>query len=219
MFIISVTFYAKGVDYGSETSKTLLRSGSFVGEMSPIWFYMGNKEYDNLCQPFSDVIRDAARTSFPEWERSVDPNMAKIVLFDQLSRNCFRGTEEAYAYDHLSQPLARDLSKYALDKDNEKKDYSFTGEMYGCYGNFCILTLMHSETLEDHELALKLVEWGKSVAPEMSWDMTKGFLLEHKAVIDRFGRYPHRNKQMRREGTEEEIEWLSRKEELPSWAK
>jgi len=91
--------------------------------------------------------------------------------------------------------------------------------MYGCYGKFCILTLMHSEILEDHEIALKLIDWGRSVSPQMPWAMTKGFLLDHKAVIDRFGRYPHRNIQKNRESTKEELEWLSRKDELPSWAK
>merc|ERR1711982_291700 len=133
-------------------------------------------------------IREGARTSFPDWGNTVDSKMAKIVLFDQLSRNCFRGTDEAYAYDYLAQPLARNLADYALNNnDNDQKDSTTatSGEMYGIYGNFCILTLMHSETPEDHELALDLIEWGESVSPNMPWDFIKGFELEHKAVIDR----------------------------------
>jgi len=219
---LSVLSFFLGVDYGSKTSQTLLRDGSAYKEMSPIWFSMGNKEYDTLCQSFSEVIREGARTSFPDWGNTVDSKMAKIVLFDQLSRNCFRGTDEAYAYDYLAQPLARNLADYALNNnDNDQKDSTTatSGEMYGIYGNFCILTLMHSETPEDHELALDLIEWGESVSPNMPWDFIKGFELEHKAVIDRFGRYPHRNMQKNRESTKEEIEWLSKKDELPRWAK
>jgi len=133
--------FLQGVDYTANTCQNVLRDGGFYKDMTAIWFSMGDKEYDNLCKPFSNVIREAAQTSFPEWENTVDSKMAKMILFDQLSRNCFRGTDEAYKYDHLSQPLARELTQYALEDD--KTTFSFTGGEYTRVYQLLSITIYH----------------------------------------------------------------------------
>uniref|UniRef100_A0A7S1VMR4 Uncharacterized protein n=1 Tax=Grammatophora oceanica TaxID=210454 RepID=A0A7S1VMR4_9STRA len=95
------------------------------------------------------------------------------------------------------------------------------GEVYPPYLQFIISPLMHSELVEDHELATKVADFSLAVAPDSlkeCFGRTKSMELEHKKVIDMFGRYPHRNDKLGRESTPEEIEWLA-SDDLPAWAK
>jgi len=80
---------------------------------------------------------------------------------------------------------------------------------------------MHSECLEDHETCLQVLDWASENSPQLQewWDNSRGYELEHKQVIDEFGRYPYRNKKKGRESTEKELAWLAKEDELPVWAK
>lgn len=210
-----LTFWT-GIDCYSPSSKAQLREGLFTKEMSDLWFF-GGKEYDKLCEPFAPIIRSATSPKTTDdndkWESTIDGKAAKIILTDQLARNCFRGTSEAFAYGETSLRLAREVGGYALSEEPENM-----GEVYGCYAYFCTVALMHSELLADHDIAMKMIEIGREKSPKMGWGYTEKFELEHKAVIERFGRYPHRNKSLGRESTKEELEWLNGPD-VPGWAK
>ena len=81
---------------------------------------------------------------------------------------------------------------------------------------------MHSESLSDHELGIEVLEYAKASTPDYmsdQWKNQEEYLANHKAVVDRFGRYPHRNKSLGRESTEEEQAWLDDTENLPGWAR
>ena len=204
-----------------------MQSGKFMDAMFPFW-YAGAPEYDQLCQSFQDVVRKAGKGELKEsqWESTVDGKMAQIVLCDQLSRNAFRGQEEAFAYDEKAMEIARDMSNGLLKQQSAKGEEitlpNLEGEVYLPYLQFIVSPLMHSELPHDHELALEVADYSVQLAPEHlkeTFEGTKNFELEHKKVIDRFGRYPHRNKSMGRESTPEELEWLSNEDELPGWAK
>jgi len=80
--------------------------------MQTFWFG-GCPEYDELCKSFCPVIRAVGDKELPDkfWNTSVDGKMSQLILCDQLSRNCFRGADEAFAYDECSLEIARNLAK------------------------------------------------------------------------------------------------------------
>lgn len=214
---VSVRSFYFGIDCSSNEAPALLREGTNIeGEMSNFW-YAGHPEYDVLCRNFSETIRMAGRNELTgeEWT-TVNGRMARIILCDQLSRNSFRGTEEAFLYDGVALDLAKDLAKEALDSDYSPSEGN---EIYGSYASVLTLPLMHSEYIDDHHLCLDLIDtFGKNQSPGMPWEQKKGFLLQHTAVLEQFGRYPHRNGLKGRETTPEEEKWLS-SDDAPGWAK
>lgn len=210
-----------------------MQTGSTMEDMVPMW-YAGGKEYDGLCQNFSNVIRKASQRQLlqHDWHATVDGKMAQIVLCDQLARNAFRGTPDAFAGDETAMVLARELSQELLqvgfsvqDEKQQKERFltvpSLDGIVHPPYLQFLVSPLMHSEQKDDHSLALEVADFSIAVAPDNlkpSFEYTKQSELEHKTVIDRFGRYPHRNEKLGRESTPEELQWLKMKD-LPGWAK
>ena len=224
----SVLSFFFGADYFAlekgEAAPISVRTGSCLSDMNSLWFG-GGDAYDQLCQPFADTVRLAGRRKLPrnsEWDSNINGLVAQLILTDQLSRNVFRGSDEAFEYQDVSLDLARRLAKQALGKATDIVE----GELYPPYLCFTVTALMHSEQLSpDHvDLCLPLIDFAKSETSEDEslnkwWDFQKTFAQEHMNVIQRFGRYPHRNKFMKRDSTPDELEWLADVEKLPGWAK
>ena len=99
----SVLSFWFGLDLDEEDSKRQLKDSSILSKMTPFWF-SSHADYDALCRNFNDVVREAGSggelIQSKEWE-TVDGKVARIILCDQLARNCFRGTAEAFAYDRF----------------------------------------------------------------------------------------------------------------------
>jgi uncharacterized protein (DUF924 family) len=197
--------------------------------MFPYW-YGSCLEYDTLCQNFQETVRtvgSGAMDDQDEWNQTVDGKMAQIVLFDQLARNAFRGKDEAFAYDAKALGIARDMCKGLIQSKEQQQQQQFTipglsGIVYIPYLQFINSPLMHSESLEDHELCVEVLDYTIDVVPDDFKDYfrnTKIHEIDHKVVIEKFGRYPHRNNKLGRDSTPEELEWLSNEDELPAWAK
>jgi len=97
----SILSFWFGLDLDEEDSKKQLKDSSILDKMTPFWFG-SHPDYDLLCRNFNDIVREAGTggemIQTKEWD-SVDGKIARIILCDQLSRNCFRGTKEAFAYD------------------------------------------------------------------------------------------------------------------------
>jgi uncharacterized protein (DUF924 family) len=130
------------------------------------------------------VASDAAGVSAP---RAL---LAAIIVLDQFSRNMFRGTPRAYASD----AIARRLSKTALQN-------GFDAGMTEGERNFLYLPFQHSEDREDQGLSLRLFE-------NLGNEEWTRYARAHKAIIDRFGRFPHRNATLGRTSTADEIALL-----------
>jgi uncharacterized protein (DUF924 family) len=211
-----------GADFSkSEEVEYDIRQGHCLHSMSSLWFG-GGPEYDKLCQPLTDILQAAGRNELPNdpWETTLDGLMAQTVLLDQLSRNIFRGSKEAFAYDETALKKARIMTEAVLSKGQCTADLK--GEFYPPYYSFMLVPFMHSENIQDHELGLKLVEFAKANTPEHLkgwWEYQTEFELDHKRVIDRFGRYPHRNAAKGRTSTPEELQWLAYVDNLPGWAR
>lgn len=118
------------------------------------------------------------------------PLLAGVIVLDQFSRNMFRGTARAYAADFIARRLAGTAIEQGFDAAMRKNERLFF-----------YLPFEHSEDREDQVLSLRLfVQLG-----DEEWTR---FALAHKAIIDRFGRFPHRNAALNRTSTPEEIALL-----------
>ena len=219
----SVLSFFFGVDFDlGDEARTCMRNGVPLNEMMPIW-YGASEEYDKLCQSFIPVVRDAGTRKLSvdsAWNDSIDGKVSQMLLCDQFARNCFRGSDEAFQYDSVAVELSLELCTNLLP---ERPTEKLVGEMYPPYANFLLLPLMHSESLANHDLGLEVVDWalGGGVPEHLHVHFvnTQQFLGNHREVIERFGRYPHRNMKLGRESTKEELEWLADLENLPGWAK
>ena len=117
--------------------------------------------------------------------------LAAIIVFDQFSRNLFRGSPRAFATDPIARRLARTAIADGLDQAMSKRERIFV-----------YLPFEHSEDGADQEQSVRLF------AQLEDENLTK-YALAHKVIIDRFGRFPHRNVVLGRESTPEEIDFLN----------
>jgi uncharacterized protein (DUF924 family) len=125
-----------------------------------------------------------------ELSKNAKGALAEIIILDQFSRNIFRDTPIAFATDALALEAAKEAIANGFDK-----------EIDAGYLSFLYMPFMHSESKEIHEIAVSLFN---KPGMESSYE----YELKHKAIIDRFGRYPHRNEILGRQSTLEEIEFL-----------
>lgn len=232
-------FYGVDIDDASEVEHQLAQ-GHALEELSPLWFG-GGTVYDHACTTFKEAVRLAGtrQLTSSEWNDTVHGLMAQLILCDQLSRNAFRGEEEAFAYDEAAIEYATRLSQHVLQscknegsttnsngaassEANHEQALLLEGTVHPPFISNIITCLMHSENIQHHNDALALLNVARSLSPESCqswWDNQEAFELEHKHVLDRFGRYPHRNSLKGRTNTPEEDTWLANEDELPGWAK
>lgn len=150
-----------------------------------------NEDFDkNIKSRFSDIYKRAAAGELVNWRYKPHSALAEIIILDQFPRNMFRDKKQAFATD----PLAVCLSQTALDKGYDKQ---ITTDQRA----FLYMPLMHSESAEIHRSAEFLFN-----GPGMETYLP--FEIMHKDIIDRFGRYPHRNKILGRRSKKEEVEFL-----------
>jgi len=116
--------------------------------------------------------------------------LAAVIVLDQFSRNLFRRTPRAYAAD----PIARRLARSAIER-------GFDSSLTVLERQFLYLPFEHSEDGADQQLSVELFT-------ALGNDEWTRFAIEHKRVIDRFGRFPHRNAVLGRRSTPDEVELL-----------
>lgn len=161
-------------------------------ELSPARWFNGGRELDEqIGSRFSTVLRQAAAGELEHWRTSAMGRLAEIIVLDQFSRNLYRDTAQAFAQDGMALILSQEAVRAgALNGMDNAQQCSFL-----------LMPYMHSESRYIHQLAVPLFQ---RHASEDSYR----FELLHKGIIDRFGRYPHRNAALNRESTAEELEFL-----------
>ncbi len=158
-------------------------------ECEPVQHWKKDPEFDQLIQDrFTAIHLAASRCELYGWRVSAGGRLAEIIVLDQFSRNMFRDQPESFAFDPLALALAQEAISIGADK-----------QLSDQHVGFLYMPFMHSESAMIHEIALKLFANTKNIDYE----------LKHKAIIDRFGRYPHRNVILNRKSTSEEIEFLN----------
>jgi uncharacterized protein (DUF924 family) len=160
-------------------------------EIEPKQWWAVDPDFDALVRTrFHERLRQAVAGELWSWRTSVRGRLAEVIVLDQFSRNIHRGTPDAFAQDPqalaLSQEAVAGGALQALDEAGR---------------TFLLLPYMHSESRLIHVEAEPLF---RQFAPPQNYD----FELRHKAIIDRFGRYPHRNAILSRTSSAEELVFL-----------
>lgn len=154
------------------------------------WFIKSSHFDQTLRDRFGEIHAAAARGELSHWRNTMPGRLAEIIVLDQFSRNMFRDSAKAFAQDALALDLAKAAVATGHDRDLTIPERAF---LY--------MPFMHSENLKDHEQAVELFS-------QPGLDTQLAFELRHKTIIERFGRYPHRNNFLGRATTAEEIEFL-----------
>lgn len=139
---------------------------------------------------FGDVLRAASRGELFTWRGTPKGRLAEIVVLDQFSRNIHRDTAAAFAQDAQALTLAQELVASGQDYVLEPLQRSFAYMPY-----------MHSESLLIHSQAVLLFS-------EAGLEANLNYERKHQAIIERFGRFPHRNAILGRVSTPEEVAFL-----------
>ncbi|MDX8386778.1 MAG: DUF924 family protein [Gallionella sp.] len=160
-------------------------------EIEPSQRFKKDENIDRLIiERFSAIHQQAAQCELFKWRESAHGRLAEIIVLDQFSRNMFRDTPLAFAYDPLALALAQEAVAAGADKTLNQQE-----------SNFLYMPYMHSESLPIHEVATELF---RRNGTQISLD----YECKHKVIIERFGRYPHRNIVLGRTSTQEELEFL-----------
>lgn len=162
----------------------------FSAETQPFWFAKSDAFDQILRERFVHTLDQAKKCELWTWRATAEGRLAEIIVLDQFSRNLYRDQANAFAQDALALALAQETIQLKLDQALKPEQRSF---LY--------MPFMHSESKIIHAQALQLFE---ALGNPINLDFEK----KHKLIIDRFGRYPHRNQILGRTSTAEEIEFL-----------
>lgn len=162
------------------------------------WKQAGPKRWFAKDEAFDAAFRDrfhathmqAARRELEDWLTTADGALALLILLDQYPRNAFRGTAHMFATDPLARLYARTMVEAGLDQQVEPQLRAF-----------CYLPFEHSEDPQDQQRSLALNQ--QLDASTYHW------AKEHADIIERFGRFPHRNEVLGRKTTAaEQVFWM-----------
>ncbi len=160
-------------------------------EIPPSQWWAKDDAFDQAMRArFAEVHAQATRCELFEWRTEARGRLAEVIVLDQFSRNLFRGSPLAFASDPLALALAQEAIAAGADAALSPIERSF---LY--------LPFMHSESLAIHAIAIELYR-KNGIAGNLDFE------IKHKNIIERFGRYPHRNAILGRPSTDEEIEFL-----------
>ncbi|HEX5314636.1 MAG TPA: DUF924 family protein [Gammaproteobacteria bacterium] len=160
-------------------------------ETKPEQRFRKDAAFDALIRErFAATQRAAAQGELFEWRTTPGGRLAEIIVLDQFSRNLFRDDASAFACDGMALVLAQEAVAAGADRELASERRAF---LY--------LPYMHSESPRIHEEAMRLFA-------EPGLEFNFEFERKHRAIIERFGRYPHRNAALGRDSTEEEIAFL-----------
>lgn len=151
--------------------------------------WVKDSAFDKLIEErFLSTHKAASAGELSSWRQEPEGRLAEIIVLDQFSRNIYRDTPMAFSQDGMALILSQEAILLGADQKvaAERKSFFY-------------MPLMHSESRVVHEEAEKI----------FSSLSSSDFEKKHKAIIDRFGRYPHRNRILGRTSTPEEVEFLS----------
>lgn len=154
------------------------------------WFSKDTTVDEKIREKFSQIYRKAAQGELFDWRTTAHGRLAEIIILDQFPRNMFRGSALAFSTDSQALILAQEAVLGGWDHKLTTSEKAF---LYMPY--------MHSESILIHEEAMRLFS-----QPGLEFNLE--FEIQHKNIIERFGRYPHRNELLGRTSSPEEVEFL-----------
>ena len=159
------------------------------------WFHKDAKFDEAIRLRFEPVHFAAARGQYDDWALEAEPALSLILLLDQFPRNLFRDSAHAYATDGKARRIVRLALRRGFDLQIEPE-----------LRLFVYMPLEHSEDLEDQVDCVRLIQ---ALCAETRDTELLRFAELHRDIIDRFGRFPHRNAALGRESTPAEMTFLN----------
>ena len=157
---------------------------------SKMWWVKDTAFDQTIGERFGQLHTQATKCELYSWRDSSQGCLAEVIVLDQFSRNMYRDTALAFAADSLALALAQNAIARGFDQQLSKTQRGF---LY--------IPFMHSESAAIHQIAVALY---RQLGDENQLD----YELRHQTIIERFGRYPGRNKALGRASTPQEIEFL-----------
>jgi uncharacterized protein (DUF924 family) len=159
-------------------------------DLGPKFWFATEDEVDaRIREKFLERHAEVLR-SFVAEEAGARELLAAIIVLDQFSRNLFRGTGRAFAADAMARSLAKRMVSQGLDVAMARE-----------HRYFIYLPFEHSEDREDQSLAVSLIG-------QLGNDDWSKYALEHQSIINKFGRFPHRNSALGRKSRPEEMDFI-----------
>ena len=160
-------------------------------ELQPAQWWRADPALDDaIRRRFGPTLQAAAACELWGWRTSAEGRLAEVIVLDQFSRNIHRGTPQAFAADPLALALAQEAVAQGCD-----------AQLPPARRAFLYMPWMHSESRALHQVAEQLFG-----ALGLEANLTAAH--RHRAIIDRFGRYPHRNAILGRVSTAQELAFL-----------
>ncbi len=162
-------------------------------ESKPRDWFVKEPEFDERVRArFGRTHEAATRCELYTWRSAAEGRLAEIIVLDQFSRNLYRESARAFESDPLALALAQEAVRLGADLEVDAAKRAF---LYMPY--------MHSESLVIHDEAARLFD-----QPGLTDNLKYEGM--HRRILERFGRYPHRNAALGRTSTTEELEFLSK---------
>ena len=174
---------------------------SDIEQRRQLWYQGGAAVDDTIRERFGALVTDSIAGAYAEWENQARSRLALIIALDQFPRNIYRGTAQAFAGDSRALQLALDGIDQGMDR-----------ELVLVERMFYYLPLQHAEDLEVQDRSVIEYQTLTGQCEEGFEDFVQSsmeFTREHRDVVARFGRFPHRNKTLGRTSTDEEIAYLA----------
>ncbi len=167
----------------------------WVGEVIDFWFslkpgqwWKADSDLDSeVRERFLDLWQEQSGRPVADFLGSPEEALAAVILFDQFPRNMYRGHADSFATDHLALAIA----KAAIER-------GYDDQLPQTQRGFLYMPFQHSEDLDDQQRSLALFT-------ALGDDDQLGFAKKHREVIERFGRFPHRNRMLGRTPRPDEV--------------
>lgn len=179
---------------------TLDAAGVPAPDVERRWFDADERLDAEVRGRFEAELRNAAAGRLVRWEHEARGALALVLLFDQFPRNMYRGTPRAFLFDEH----ARAVATRAIRAGHE-------GALWPVERVFLYMPFQHAEDVEAQTEAVRRLSSVVETVPEEQRERFRRFLHHaerHRDVIERFGRFPHRNAVLGRESTPEELAFL-----------
>jgi uncharacterized protein (DUF924 family) len=165
------------------------------------WFTPSSTTDALIRERFAPAVDSAARGELAAWEDAPHSALALVLLLDQYPRNIWRGSARAFAHD----PQALKTAQRAVAS-------GYLRQLTPVEQAFLILPYQHAESIENQRDSVRLSDEITQAAPP-AWrslmEYYAKYAKQHLELVERFGRFPHRNRVLGRESTAEEIAYLS----------
>ena len=155
------------------------------------WFTSTPELDQEILGKYERIWEKASSGELDDWSNDPEGCLALVIILDQFPLNMFRGQAKSFKTERKSIEIAWKARKHDFDQQIDRDKLAF---LY--------MPFMHSEDLTDQDMSVSLYR-------ESRLDDNISFAEHHREIIRQFGRFPHRNKILGRENTEEEIEYLA----------